>query len=190
MKERLTETFDNKIDWQETNESVIYIVDYTERTKSAQAVELHNRKPDNIDVLKIYNPNALYVSCGIFGKQALIDASGKDMKHCECVLFPSATAHDTWVLFVEIKDCKAKNISEFFADAKKQIITTVEYFREQNLISLNKRVHAVISFPRKNKSTFHNQLVKTNERKYFFDKHRIILKGTNTITIKSNTSLS
>ncbi len=81
-------------------------------------------------------------------------------------------------------------MSTFFDEAKEQILRTVEIFRTRGFISTDKKVHAIVSFPRNEKRNFHNQLVKQGERQEYFHKHKIILKGDNHIKINSLTNIS
>jgi hypothetical protein len=90
---------------------------------------------------------------------------------------------------VEIKDCKPKNISGYFVYAKEQIIRTVELFRDRKLLETNKKVHAVISFP-KNKTDFYHKIIAHNEQMLFFRQHKIIIKCANTVAVKSDRSIS
>ena len=59
--------------------------------------------------------------------------------------------------------------------------------RDKNIIARNKRVYANISFPRRNKTDYFNQLIKNP--KDFRDKHKIILRGTNKLKIKNSTTI-
>ena len=52
-----------------------------------------------------------------------------------------------WIMFVEIKDCKPKNIAVYKEKCKSQLVSTIQDFRKHNLISDTNKVHAVISFP-------------------------------------------
>jgi len=47
----------------------------------------------------------------------------------------------------------------------------------------------VVSFPRKEKTNFHNHLIKAPEQKKFRDDYKIVIKGTNEITIKNEKSV-
>ena len=78
---------------------------------------------------------------------------GKDISHCECCFFP---VQDTSGLgFIEIKDCKAKNVSTYKDKVKEQILSTVNLFRSLGLIDKQK-VYGIISFPRKKKMLFND----------------------------------
>jgi hypothetical protein len=93
------------------------------------------------------------------------------------------------VLFIEIKDCKPKNASGYHKESKEKILENVELFREKGVLKDDKIVYAVVSFPRKAKTNFHNHLIKTTEWKQIRDRHKIMIKGTNEITIKNRKSI-
>ncbi len=90
-----------------------YIADYTERTKSKRGVEIVNETPmlngEKIPALVIENKNKLGITTTVFGNQSIVE-DGKDLSHCECVFYLIENTPETAVAFVEIKDCKPKNI--------------------------------------------------------------------------------
>ena len=192
MKNKILTAFPVHAKYEEKSTEEIYVVDYTERTKNTEqprSVEIHSVKPDDIDGLYLDNSNILSVSSIVFGEQCVVCNEGRELKHCECVLFPKENDNTTWVLFVEIKDCKFKNISTYFQETKNQILNTVNEFRNRGIISASKRVSGIISFPRVNKLNFHTQLVKQAERQHFINEYGIILKGTNQAIIKNTVSI-
>lgn len=102
---------------------------------------------------------------------------------------PTNLTENVWVLFVEIKDCKAKNASNYHKEAKEKIIANVQLFRDKRILDANKIVHAVVSFPRKAKTNYHNHLIKASEWKQFRDNYKIMLKGTNEVRVKNERSV-
>jgi hypothetical protein len=189
MRSKLNATLPSgKIKHVEYPDGEIYVADYTERTKSVRGVEVCNAKPDDMDVLTLKNETLLNITASIFGKQCFMDEKNKEIKHCECILYPTNATTNTWVLFVEIKDCKPKNISGYFISAKKQIIQTVKLFRDRNLLEADKKVHAVISFPRK-KTDFYRNIITQGIRQQFLHQHKIIIRGSNIVTVKNNKSI-
>ncbi len=96
---------------------------------------------------------------------------------------------NSWLLFVEIKDCKPKNAANYHGEAKEKIIANVQLFRDKKIIDKDKIVYAVVSFPRKARTNFHNHLIKASEWKKFRDDYKIMIKGTNEITIKNERSI-
>ena len=115
----------------------LYIVDFTERTDSKRKVELHETVPQVpnstavMDCLVFENPSRLPIMCNIFDDNQFKDNEGNDLPHCECVLFPHKEQKNIGVAFVEIKDCKSKNISVYKDKVKAQIISTTQIFRDK-----------------------------------------------------------
>ena len=190
MKNKIESVFDaSKFKYVSYSDKYLYVVDYTERTNSARSVEVHNVKPTDIDALIVNNPTEINISTSIFMPQCFIDENGIEPKQCECVLYPTILSVGSWILFIEIKDCKPKNASDYHKEAKEKIIANVQLFRDKAIIDSDKIVYAVVSFPRKAKTNFHNQFIKTFEQKKFRDDYKIMVKGTNEITIKNEKSI-
>lgn len=91
--------------------------------------------------------------CNIFDDNQFKDNEGNDLPHCECILFPNKEQKNIGVAFVEIKDCKSKNISVYKDKVKAQIISTTQIFRDKGIID-GQRIYGIISFPRRNKASF------------------------------------
>ena len=190
MKNRIIAALGNeKLEhWDNITHTQIHVIDLTQRTNSAQSIKIYDAQPEGIDTLLIENPN-LDVSATFFKPQCFKDEHGYEPDNCEGVFYLSNSTDKTWVLFLEIKDCKAKNISDYFEKTKKQIIKIVRIFRDKKIIAENKRVYANISFPRRNKTDFFSQLIMDGEPKSFIDNHKIFIRGTNKLKIKNNTTI-
>jgi len=189
MKNKLTTAFGDKIEHIENiTYPQIHVIDLTQRTNNAQNIEISDTQPKGIDTLLIENPN-LSITATFFKPQCFINEDRKEPNNCEGVFYLSNSTNETWVLFIEIKDCKAKNISNHFKKSKEQIITVVRIFRNKKIIAENKKVYANISFPQRNKTGFFNQLIKSGEAKSFIDNHNILIRGTNRLKIKNSTTI-
>ena len=167
----------------------LYIADFTERTSSNRKVEFHDiipQVPDNttdIDCLVFENSSQLSVICNIFDDHQFKDKKGKDLPHCECVLFPECKQKNIGMAFVEIKDCKPKNISGYKTIVKTQIISTVQTFRDQKIIE-KQRVYGIISFPRKNKVAFNQTIFDdASEYKRLHQRYKVRFLPTNQVSI-------
>lgn len=173
----------------------LYIADFSERTNSDRKVEFHETMPkaqDNttdMDCLVFENFSQLSVVCNIFDDHQFKDKNGKDLPHCECVLFPESERKDIGMAFVEIKDCKSKNISVYKDKVKTQIISTVQMFRDKGIIE-NQRVYGVISFPRKNKVSFNQTIFDDpTEYKRLHQKYKVHFSLTNSVSIADEKKL-
>jgi len=191
MKNRLIAAFGN--DLLEHKENInypqIHVIDLSRITNSGQGIEVRDTKPEDIATLLIKNPN-LNISATFFKPQCFKDdATGKEPDNCEGVFYLSGSTDKTWILFLEIKDCDSTNVSVYFKKAKKQIVRTVQLFRDKNIIAPDKRVYANISFPRREKVDYFNHLIKHPEKKEFLDKYKIFMRGTNQLVIKNNTTI-
>jgi len=136
----------------------IYVADMTNRSKNVRGIEITDHQqpsPDGkgmMDCLVFHNPNILSVDCCIFNDHDFKNPrTGKDDKHCEGCMYP--TLHDpaSWMVFVEIKDCKVRNMTEYKRETKRQIFNAVRTFRRRGII-LNERIYGIISFPRQHVS--------------------------------------
>lgn len=93
--------------------------------------------------------------------------------------------------FVEIKDCKAKNISVYKDKVKSQIISTVQIFRDKGIIEGCQRVYGIISFPRRNKASFNQTIFDdVTEYKKLYKKYRISFFPTNDVFIVNEKKLT
>ena len=176
----------------------IYVADFSERTKAVRKVEVHEQvpncplKPDKeMDCFVLDNKNTLSIDFHIFAEQQLVDDEGKDIEHCECCFFPAEENKETvWMGFLEIKDCKPKNIVQYKDKTKEQIISTVRLFREKGILSSG-RIYGLISFPRRKKVAFdqtifedvtaYKRLYKT-EHIHFFAVNEIVVNDKSVLS--------
>ena len=178
-----------------TNSKQIFVADFTERTNSVRGVEIHEVQPKNptdetidMDCCVIVNETDLQTDYNIFRDNQFKNEEDKDIKHGECCLFPNNNDEKSWVLFIEIKDCKGSRIYKYKQDVKDKLILNVEEFRRKRIL-LNNRVYGVASFPRK-KTAFNEMIVSDpSEYKTFYKEHGIHFVPTNELTVKSDSIL-
>lgn len=195
MKNKIKEVYPQAILGEIESEN-LFVADFTERTKSIRGIEIHAAIPlcpgsdINMDCLEIKNPQKLVVAYNIFDDHQFKTIEGKDIQHCECCLFPDLEDEKHWVAFVEIKDCKIKNVSNYKDKVKEQIISTVLLFRGQKIIDSQKNVYGVISFPRKRKIAFNDSIFgDPTEYKKLYQKYRIHFMATNEVVVKNDKML-
>ena len=158
MKSKIQTAFPQSV-FQSTSAETIYVVDFTERTNSARKVEIHTAElcvPDSgesMDCLKVNNRDKVGLEFCLFDDHQFKDEEGKDISHCECCFFPTENA--SGLGFVEIKDCKAKNVATYKDKMKEQILSTVRLFRSSGIVDKQK-VYGILSFPRKKKMLFND----------------------------------
>ena len=158
MKNKIQTVYPQSV-FQSTSAETIYVADFTERTNSTRKVEIHVEIPcvpnssESMDCLKLNNRDKVGLEFCLFDDYQFKDEEGKDISHCECCFFPTENA--LGLGFVEIKDCKAKNVATYKDKMKEQILSTVRLFRSSGIVDKQK-VYGILSFPRKKKMLFND----------------------------------
>ena len=158
MKSKIQTAYSQSV-VQSTSAETIYVADFTERTNSARKVEIHTAEPcvpdsgESMDCLKVNNRDKVGLEFCLFDDRQFKDEEGKDISHCECCFFPTENA--SGLGFVEIKDCKAKNVATYKDKMKEQILSTVHLFRSSGIVD-EQKVYGILSFPRKKKMLFND----------------------------------
>jgi|WetSurMetagenome_2_1015567.scaffolds.fasta_scaffold215485_2 hypothetical protein len=190
MKNRILSVYQNS-EFKSSKASFIYVADFSERTKKKRGVEVHDSMPSNpndesqdMGCTELHNKKQISIDFNIFDDNQFKDENGNDIEHCECCLFPTTNDDKSWITFIEIKDCKAKKISEYKEKAKNQIISTVELFRK-NGIATEQRVYGIISFTRRNKTSFNDYILgDIVEQTALRKKYHILFYATNKVSIE------
>ena len=158
MKSKIQTAYPQSV-FQSTSAETIYVADFTERTNSTRKVEIHTAEPcvpdsgESMDCLKVNNRDKVGLEFCLFDDHQFKDEEGKDISHCECCFFPTENA--SGLGFVEIKDCKAKNVATYKDKMKEQILSTVHLFRSSGIVD-EQKVYGILSFPRKKKMLFND----------------------------------
>lgn len=194
MKNKIKHIYPS-VSTQTFNSTEVYVADFSERTNSARGVEFHPSHPSCpktegqlMDCLLIRNPKELPLSFIPFENHLFKDEQGNGMEQCECCFFPSLTdsTDSNFISFVEIKDCKSKNLSVHKDKAKSQLTTSIHEFRRKDIIAAKQRVYGIISFPRMKKLSFNQTLLEDyTEYKRMYKQEKIHLLITNEVTVVS-----
>ena len=158
MKSKIQTAYSQSV-VQSTSAETVYMADFTERTNSVRKVEIHTEIPcvpdssEAMDCLKLNNRDKVEFEFYLFDDHQFKDEQGKDISHCECCFFPTENA--SGLGFVEIKDCKAKNVATYKDKMKEQILSTVHLFRSSGIVD-EQKVYGILSFPRKKKMLFND----------------------------------
>jgi len=158
MKSKIQTAYSQSV-VQSTSAETVYMADFTERTNSVRKVEIHTEIPcvpdssEAMDCLKVNNRDKVGLEFCLFDDHQFKDEQGKDISHCECCFFPTENA--SGLGFVEIKDCKAKNVATYKDKMKEQILSTVHLFRSSGIVD-EQKVYGILSFPRKKKMLFND----------------------------------
>lgn len=173
----------------------LYIADFSDRTLKARGIEIHNTVPccpentaKDMDCVIIQNTTPIGIEFNVFDDHQFKDDQGKDISHCECCIFPAENHDKSWVIMLEIKDCKPKNISTYKNEVINQIISTTDIFRGKHIITSHK-VFGLISFPRA-KVSFNNTIFgMPPEYKTLKKQYNILFVATNRIEIVDNSKI-
>lgn len=133
----------------ECNGAVLYVRDMKPVNGGSATIDSTNGE---VAAVNLYNPSQIEVDFDAFPDNALPIGVGNHEKQCECVLFPEGADQNEWVLFIETK------YVESLQNAQKkeygypqlmvtQIKKTVAFFRAKHILSLEKRVQAIVSYP-------------------------------------------
>lgn len=140
--------------------ATIYIRDYKHHDLAA---DIQNRGvviDDNPDpewasvVLENAIPDSLAIDADCFPENALPnEEAGSHASQCECVIFPADGNDEDWLLFIETKYTDSENVAQkedvnYPKKMFSQIKSTVNYFRQKGIIASDKRVHAIMSYPK------------------------------------------
>lgn len=171
----------------------IYIIDY--KNINGGVVEVLENKPEH-HCVRLTNENKVNVHYIVFKENALrVKTPEGQVKQCECVLFPTSLNADDWILFIETKyTASLKTALDEKVDYPNtmiaQIISTVEYFRANGILPINKKVFAIVSFPKLIEAFSEAFFTRSNlTREEISITHKILLRPTNEGVIKSQTRL-
>lgn len=127
----------------------IYLVD-RKGAAGIGGIEVYDTEPECQSVL-LENPSEVSVELVAFDENAFKIKKGKFAKQCECVLYPDGSGCSSWMLFVEMKYADNEfNIrrEEWHKKAVEQIRSTVGYLKDKGAIPSDKKLNAIISFPK------------------------------------------
>lgn len=192
MRNKISEAFP-KTRSGSTASRTIFIADFTERTNGVKGVEVVDEQPMDpndgsveMDCCIVKNSEGMPVVYCIFHDAQFRDDEGALLKHGECCLFPWENDEKSWVLIIEIKDCKRSRISKYKKNVKEKSIKTVEEFKRRKIITDN-NVYCIASFPRK--KTDFNEMIVTDPTEYkrFYKEYGFRFVPTNEVSIKDDT---
>ena len=175
------------------NGAVLYVRDMKPVNGGTATIDVIGGSMAVVDLL---NPLQLTVDFDAFPDNGLPISVGYYEKQCECVLFPEGTDQDEWVLFVETKYVKnLKNAQNKKYGYPQQMVTqikkTVKFFRDKQILSQDKRVYAIVSYPTLEEGfeswffpvKYEDGTIESVED--ILLKYKIHIRATNSATIKS-----
>lgn len=158
----------------------IYIVDLKGAT-GAGGVEVYDEEQE-YESLLLSNPNHTSVRLVAFEENAFIVRRGYFEKQCECVVHPEVALESSWMLFIEMKYANNEyNIErdKWHKKAVEQIRSTVNFLKQKGAISPDKKLNAIVSFPKL--SAFSSWLTQYIQNE--LEPDNIIARCTNKATI-------
>ena len=193
MKDRILAAYPDS-EFGTSNSQQIFVADFTERSQNMRGVEVHEVQPSSpkdetdMDCCVIINESELQIDYNVFRDNQFKNEEDNDMQHGECCMFPNKNDEKSWILFIEIKDCKPSRIFRYKQDVKDKLILNVKEFRDKGIIIDNK-VYGVASFPRK-KTAFNDMIVSDySEYKIFVKEYGIHFMPTNKVFIENVSTL-
>jgi len=170
----------------------IYIADYTEQTRLLpvkRGVECHVSKPTDIEFFTVKNPNCVEVVFAPFDNSTFVDPiSRTPLTQCECVLFPTPSIADSWVLFLELKYNEPKNNSKNIKKAKGQVVETLKYYWDKGIVTRTNKIFLVVSIP-KDSIPFKGFTVTMAESTALKRVYNATIYGALEVEVESNTIL-
>ena len=171
-----------------SNSNNIYIIDF--KHINGGDVQLLEIEPEEIKYVHLENIQPISVIFDGFKDNALPLDIGLFNKQCECIIFPESCEDKDWILFIETKYVNSlenafRENNDYPNCMVTQIIETVKYFREKEIIQNNRRVNAIVSFPpliEEFNSTFFTGIQTVDE---ILSKYNILIRATNSAIIKS-----
>lgn len=172
----------------------IYISDMRNRSNLSRGIEVSNipqSSPDGkgmMDSTLFINKDRLSIDIAVFDDNQFKRSDGTPDKHCECCLYPTYADPSSWIAFLEIKDCKPSNFSNYKKYAKRQVFQSVKAFIRNDIIR-EEKIYGIISQPRRhtdfNDSLFIDQY-ETRRLKKFTG---ILYYGSNEIMVIDDLSI-
>lgn len=172
----------------------IYVTDYTNHNQANKLIDnnpikVSKEEPTNIKAFHILNSNKLPLDYVIFDDNSFVDATDNKSKHCEACFFPNEDKENEWIAFLELKYSRnVKFNSKKINEAKAQLIETWQHYYDANIITKANKAYCVISLPEQ-EVPFTNFRLPQNEIAHLKESKNILLRYTNTITIKDSYKL-
>lgn len=150
LKDRIIASLpDHAACFTQCNNAVMYVRDMKPVNGGVATIDNIN---GGVAAVELHNPLLVTVDFDAFPDNALPLGVGNYEKQCECVLFPEGADLNEWVLFIETKYVESlQNAQKKEYGYPQMMVTqikkTVEYFRARQILSQEKRVHAIVSYP-------------------------------------------
>lgn len=140
-------------------------------------------KPADIESFHLQNDPLLGIGTVIYDKHSFIDADGKSLSQCECVVFPSQAEESSWIMFLELKYCEFKNAVRNSNKAIEQVLKTYRYYKDKGVVGDKHLAYLLFSLPKQDNTPFKNFKLTQSELTRL-RRNNIIVKGVNMAKVK------
>ena len=176
----------------------IYIADFTERTKERDNKRSIEVSGENqvcpitgmpMDSVVFHNPTNMKVEFVKYHDKDFQNILKKPIKHCEGSLFVADEYDISWIVMLELKDCKPPKVRSHAYKARRQIYNVTKDLRDRGILTKEK-VYGIYSCPQKhtsyNSMVFGGSIEQTRWKKYT----GIIFVGTNEVMLTDKETCS
>jgi len=195
MRNRIAQTFPGQ-DFPTLNAELTYIADYTHQTQNVRGIEWHLSCPIDIDAFVVNNTTQHDITFCAFKENTIKvrnENTGeiKEKSHCEGIIFPTINNRETWTVLLELKYPDNRNkLGENLKEARRQLLSTLNLFREQGILEPDRVVHLIYSAPKySSKVPFENWSMTPQQLKEIRRSQKAIMRGVNTMQILSGEAL-
>lgn len=171
----------------------LFLLDHKGLHKGRFDLELTTINPSDEHVY-FQNPNQVPIYFDAFPDNAFKNEDGSDCRQCEGIMFPQQCTEGDWILLIEMK--YTNNIETAF---KKeigypdimidQVVQSVEHLRAKGVIMQDKRVKALLAFPKLIEDFSAFFFTGTRNMEELLEKHNIQMRAKNSARIKSNINI-
>lgn len=132
-----------------TTEQSIYVVDYTNLSKSKKGVKFFDSPPKDIEYFILNNPHNIKITGLPFGRKSFRKPDGNIASQCECVIYPKEGDETSWICFIELKysNTTGDEKDEHPRKARRQLFKTKYYYQSKGVFDRSNTCYLFISQP-------------------------------------------
>lgn len=192
MERKIKATFAETVpDFYTDNAEKIYIMDYSNQTNKTRGVEWANTKPADIKAFIINNTPLAKINFVVFKDNTKLLGTTTDISHCEGILYPTITSNKTWVIFLELKYPKRKNLGKELKSARNQLLQTLDLFRSYSIIDKKRLAYLIFSAPNYScRTPFESWNMSPNDLREIRKTKCAIMCGINAVKVISTENLN
>lgn len=174
-----------------------YVVDYSnddDKSMARRGVEITQENPNYV-----HGAFHLIDDCGVYYFSVnfehtpafFMGEDGKMLRNCECMFSSCYAKKRKWVLLLEMKYSKEKNIKEYAEDALDALEKTRDRLMQKGVLNLDDyRIYFDISFPEHtSREPFQSFLFAQNDLLDYKEKQKVNLMGYNSVLVANGAYL-